>query len=147
MQRWEGKNHRVIRLHIHLPGTSGYCSVPHGRIRNTSREYVHSVVMETRMLQPGVIYRELPGLSHSLKSTLFCFILSQCVPIKYLVWRVFQSAVCGWIWLQGLVDGGHIIKRKSSVAFLYYMFNTCSHLPQPLSSLPVSIIEEQVSVD
>lgn len=69
-QRCKGKT-TVICLCIHLPGASGHCSVPHGRIRNTAREQVHKVVKETRMHQLRVIYRELSGLSHSIKSTLF----------------------------------------------------------------------------
>ena len=145
MQRRE--NHRVICLHIHLPGASGYCSVPRGRIRNTAGEQVHKVVMETRMLQIRVIYRELPGWSHSRKSTLFCFTLCQGIPIKYLFQRVIWSVVLGRLWIQGSVDGGHITNYNSYVAFLCYMLDTCSHLPQPLSSMLVSVIEEQVAGD
>lgn len=138
-QSWKGKT-TDIWPHIHLPGASGHCSVAHGRIRNTAREQVHKVVMETRMLQLRVIYGELSGLSHSIKPNLFCFTVCQYIPITYLFWRVLWSAA----WSEfGFKSPRMVVTSQKSnlcVAFLQYMFGACSHLPQPLSSLLASVL-------
>lgn len=122
--------------HIHRPGASGHCSVPRGRIRNTTGEQAPKVVMETRMLQLKSY------LQRTFRITTFdeSNYPTASLHAKTSQWSVSPEGSSRQLYR---VEGPWIAvtsqQRHLLVPCSYCMSESCSHSPWPLSRRLVSV--------